>query len=156
MPSSNIEEYSENHGSYFEPREDRKGDIARTIFYFYTMYSEIVDGVFFSIQKEVLKTWHNQDPVDEEEITRTWQIAGYQDNKPNPFILDETLIQRAYFYDGLLQGDINGDGGLSILDVVALVNMIISGGGINPLGDMNGDGDCNVLDVVILIDIILT
>ena len=155
MPSSNIEEYSENHGSYFEPREDRKGDIARTIFYFYTMYSEIVDGVFFSIQKEVLKTWHNQDSADEEEITRTWQIAGYQENKPNPFILDETLIDRAYFYDGLLQGDMNGDGELNILDVVALVNMIISGGVINPLGDMNSDGDCNILDVVILVDFIV-
>jgi len=50
----------------------------------------------------------------------------------------------------------NGDGELNILDVVALVNMIINGGEINPLSDMNGDGDCNILDVVILVDIILT
>jgi len=156
MPSSNIEEYSENYGQAFEPREDRKGDIARTIFYFYTMYFDLADEGFFSIQKNVLRIWHNQDSADEEEITRTWQIAGYQNNKPNPFILDNTLIARAYFYDELLQGDINGDGELNILDVVALVNMIINGGEINPLGDMNGDGDCNVLDVVILVDIILT
>jgi len=156
IPSSNIDEYSENHESYFEPREDRKGDIARTMFYFYTMYSEVADDDFFEGQKEVLKTWHDQDPVNEDEITRTWQIAGYQEDKPNPFILDETLVERAYFYDGFLQGDMNSDGNLDVLDIVALVNMILSEEGNNPLGDMNGDGAYNILDVVILANIILS
>ena len=40
IPPSNIDEYSENYGTYFEPREDRKGDIARTMFYFYTMFQK--------------------------------------------------------------------------------------------------------------------
>ena len=154
IPSSNIDEYSENHGLYFEPREDRKGDIARTIFYFYTMYSEVADDDFFTDQKVFLKTWHEQDPVNEEEITRTWLIAEYQENKPNPFILDETLIERAYFYNGILQGDMNGDATLNILDIVALVNLILSGG-TNSLGDMNEDGESNILDVVILAGIII-
>ena len=153
IPSSNIDEYSENHGSYFEPREDRKGDIARTMFYFFTMYSEVADEYFFTIQKEVLQAWHNQDPANEEEIFRTWQIAGYQENKPNPFILDNTLVDRVYFDEGL--GDINGDGSLNILDVVSLVNMIINDGEINPLGDMNNDGEYNILDVVLLVGIIV-
>ena len=156
IPSSNIDEYSENHGTYFEPREDRKGDIARTMFYFYTMYSEVADDDFFEGQKEVLKTWHVLDSADEEEIIRTWQIAFYQQNKPNPFILDETLVERAYFYDGALQGDLNGDEVLHVLDIVALVNMILSEEGNNPLGDMNGDGAYNILDVVILANIILS
>jgi hypothetical protein len=156
IPSSNIDEYSESHGSYFEPREDRKGDIARTMFYFYTMYLDVADEYFFEGQKEVLKTWHDQDPVNEDEITRTWQIAGYQEDKPNPFILDETLVERAYFYDGALQGDLNGDEVLNVLDIVELVNMILSEEGNNPLGDMNGDGAYNILDVVILANIILS
>ena len=156
IPSSNIDEYSENHGTYFEPREDRKGDIARTMFYFYTMYSEVADDDFFEGQKEVLKTWHELDSADEEEIIRTWQIAFYQQNKPNPFILDESLIERAYFYDGLILGDINEDVELNVLDVVALVNIILSGGDPNPLGDMNSDGEFNILDVVILANIILS
>ena len=156
IPSSNIDEYSENHESYFEPREDRKGDIARTMFYFYTMYSDIADEYFFAVQKDILKTWHEQDPINEDEITRTWQIAGYQEDKPNPFILDETLVERAYFYDGALQGDLNGDEVLNVLDIVELVNMILSEEGNNPLGDMNGDGAYNILDVVILANIILT
>ena len=156
IPSLYIDEYSENHNSYFEPREDRKGDIARTMFYFYTMYSDVADDDFFEGQKEVLKTWHEQDPINEDEINRTWQIAGYQEDKPNPFILDETLVERAYFYDGALQGDLNGDEVLNVLDIVELVNMILSEEGNNPLGDMNGDGVYNVLDVVILANIILT
>jgi len=154
IPSSNIDEYSENHGSYFEPREDRKGDIARTMFYFFTMYSEVADEYFFTIQKEVLQAWHNQDPANEEEIFRTWQIAEYQENKPNPFILDNTLVDRVYFDEGL--GDMNGDGSLNILDVVSLVNMIINGGEINPVGDMNNDGEYNILDVVLLVGIIVS
>ena len=155
IPSSNIEEYSENHGSYFEPREDRKGDIARTIFYFYTMYSEFSDEYFFDEQKEILKNWHLQDSSNDDEIERTWQIAEYQQNKPNPFILDDTLIDRAYFHDGFILGDINEDGNIDVLDIVGLVNQILDGG-MNPMGDMNGDGENNILDVVILAGIILS
>ena len=156
IPSSNIDEYSENHGSYFEPREDRKGDIARTMFYFYTMYSEVADDDFFEGQKEVLKTWHEQDPANEDEITRTWGIAGYQQNKPNPFILDATLVERAYFYDGILIGDLNEDGLLNILDLVMLVNIILYDEDGSPAADVNGDGVYNVLDVVMLANIILS
>ena len=89
------------------------------------------------VQKDILKIWHDQDTVNAEEISRTWQIANYQEDKPNPFILDETLVERAYFYEGSLQGDMNGDGELNILDVVALVNIILSENESNPLADMN-------------------
>jgi hypothetical protein len=156
IPSSNIDEYSENHESYFEPREDRKGDIARTMFYFYTMYYDVADEDFFEGQKEVLQTWHEQDPANEDGILRTWKIAEYQEGKPNPFILDETLVERAYFYDGFILGDMNDDGVLNILDAVTLMNMILYSGETNSAGDMNGDGTYNVLDVVILVNIILS
>ena len=156
IPSSSIDEYSENHGTYFEPREDRKGDIARTMFYFYTMYSEVADDDFFEGQKEVLKTWHELDSADEEEIIRTWQIADYQENKPNPFILDASLGERAYFYNGILIGDLNEDGLLNILDLVILVNIILDDEDGSPAADVNGDGVYNVLDVVMLANIILS
>ncbi len=50
----------------------------------------------------------------------------------------------------------NGDEVLNVLDIVELVNMILSEEGNNPLGDMNGDGAYNILDVVILANIILS
>jgi len=155
-PSSNIDEYSENSESSFEPREDRKGDIARTIYYFYTIYPNVADENFFNIQKEILKLWHENDPIDNSEIIRTWKIAEYQENKPNPFILDATLIERAYFFEGNLIGDLNGDTVLNILDIVELINIILNSNEYNQIGDLNDDNNCNILDVVILVGIILS
>ncbi|MEQ8240448.1 MAG: endonuclease, partial [Cyclobacteriaceae bacterium] len=38
IPQSNIDDYSERTSNAFEPREDHKGDLARVIFYFFTVY----------------------------------------------------------------------------------------------------------------------
>ena len=53
-----------------------------------------------------------------------------------------------------LSGDLNGDGILNVLDVVVMVNLVLSGDCIWS-ADMNGDNSCNVLDVVILVNLIL-
>ena len=155
-PSSNIDEYSENNESNFEPREDRKGDIARTIYYFYTIYPNVADENFFNMQREILKSWHENDPIDNSEIIRTWKIAEYQESKPNPFIIDATLIDRAYFFEGNLIGDLNGDTILNILDIVELINIILNSNEYDQNGDLNEDENCNILDVVILVGIILS
>ena len=94
IPSSNINEYSETNSSYFEPREESKGDVARSIFYFYTIYENVANDNFFNTQKDVLYQWHIQDPPTNIEIDRTWAIAAYQNNIPNPFIIDHSLIIR--------------------------------------------------------------
>jgi len=102
IPSSNIDAYSEGIrgiDGLFEPRESRKGDIARAMFYFYTMYQAQADNAdpnFFNLQSATLCQWHEQDPVDAREYARTFAIAAYQDDKPNPFVLDCSLVQRAY------------------------------------------------------------
>jgi endonuclease I len=101
-PSTNIEAYSEGIRGvegFFEPRESRKGDIARAMFYFYTIYkaqADAADSDFFSQQLSTLCQWHEQDPVDEQEYNRTFMIAPHQDDIPNPFILDCSLVERAY------------------------------------------------------------
>ncbi|HHH54550.1 MAG TPA: T9SS type A sorting domain-containing protein [Bacteroidetes bacterium] len=99
IPTQNIDEYSERISQYFEPRESHKGNVARAIFYFYSIYHEQAlnaDPDFFDIQKKVLCDWHFQDPVDSLEWARTWLIAKYQDGKPNPFVLDCSLASRTY------------------------------------------------------------
>ena len=53
-----------------------------------------------------------------------------------------------------MPGDTNGDGALNVLDVVILVNDLLSGG-YTSVGDINNDGLLNVLDVVQLINMIL-
>ncbi len=90
----------EQSGIRFEPRDGYKGDVARSIFYFYTIYkaeADAADAGFFPIQKDVLMSWHKEDPVDPRELGRTNMIAGYQDDKPNPFVIDSTLVRRGYF-----------------------------------------------------------
>jgi len=55
-------------------------------------------------------------------------------------------------------GDINADGTINVIDVVQLVNIILSGSyteGQLLLADMNEDGTINVIDVVQLVNIIL-
>ena len=102
IPTSNIDEYSEKDNSgdeFFEPRESVKGDIARACFYFYTIYHDVADESFWQIQKETLLKWSYQDPVDQKEYDRTRAIAPYQDDKPNPFVLDSTLARRMWFYN---------------------------------------------------------
>ena len=57
--------------------------------------------------------------------------------------------------DDTLQGDLNDDGILNVLDVVLMVNMVL-GNGYDESADMNGDGIINVLDIVTLINAILS
>jgi hypothetical protein len=95
-PSSLVNEYSEGISNQFEPREDHKGNVARAIFYFFTMYEFQSDASFFNSMKTTLCDWHNYDPVDSLEWERTFAIAKYQDNKANPFVLDCSLAKRAY------------------------------------------------------------
>ncbi|MBK8562181.1 MAG: endonuclease [Saprospiraceae bacterium] len=101
-PSSNINLYSERKDGFFEPREDHKGNVARAMFYFYTMYKAQADAAnqnFFNSQRQTLCAWHLLDPVNEPEWNRTWLIAPYQSGKPNPFVLDCTLPERCYCAD---------------------------------------------------------
>lgn len=99
IPAQNKDLYSEARATAFEPREAVKGDLARAIFYFYTMYraeANLADSNFFEQQRPTLCQWHQQDRADSTELIKTWRIAPYQEGKPNPFILDCTLARRLY------------------------------------------------------------
>jgi len=95
IPPSNINAYSESNGTVFEPRESHKGNVARSLFYFYTMYqnsgSEITDVANVS----TLLAWHILDPVDAKEILRNQEAALYQGNE-NPYISMPELVDRAW------------------------------------------------------------
>ena len=74
------------------------------------------------------------------------EFIPYQEGDENIYLGNEDM----------LLGDVNGDGTLNVLDVVQLVNMILSGGDISPASDVNGDGALNVLDIVQLVNLILS
>ena len=98
IPSQYIDEFSEvdNDNGKFEPREVVKGNIARGMFYFFTIYNDEADHNFFEEQKDFLNLWHKQDPVDDIELARTLSIASYQDDIVNPFVIDSTLVKRIW------------------------------------------------------------
>ena len=112
-----VDEYSEKENSHpnqsysgrWEPRESVEGDIARSAFYFYTMYkseADAADPIFFEVQKEFLRSWNTLDSVSTQEYNRTCAIAPFQDNKVNPFVIDPTLVERAYFEGEISQTNV--------------------------------------------------
>ena len=79
-------------------------------------------------------------------------------NHPNR----ESLIRNwliAIDYDNLtaeVKGDINGDGEVTIGDVTALIDMLLSGDANHPQADCNNDSEVTIGDVTALIDYLLS
>ena len=73
----------------FEPRNAKKGDIARAILYFYTRYNLRRTDNFtlenFNDEEAILIQWHNADPPDAFERQRNSLAFRAQGNR-NPFI----------------------------------------------------------------------
>ena len=115
IPTTNVDDYSEKDNDAvfpllaasqqcsFEPRESKKGDIARAVFYFYTIYNNTnvnaytayANDNFFNSMRDTLILWHIQDPVNQEEIDRNIRVKAQQGND-NPFILDQSLALRLF------------------------------------------------------------
>ena len=82
---------------------DFRGDVARTVFYMYTKYLEL--NIIEDIQNDetttsmgrlsALKTWHNEDPVDDFELQRNNRIYEYQGNR-NPYIDYPDLVNKLF------------------------------------------------------------
>jgi len=111
IPSTNIDSYSERIvNKSFEPREDHKGNLARAVYYFYTMYPNEAGDISKIADKDILFQWHINDPVDVAERTRNDRIEERQGNR-NPYIDHPNLVARAWSSSGSTgngnQGDID-------------------------------------------------
>ncbi|MCJ8170338.1 endonuclease I family protein [Atopomonas sediminilitoris] len=69
-----------------EPRDGAKGNIARAVFYMHREYGLPIVG-----QEQMLKRWHQLDPVDDEERARNDKIESIQGNR-NRFIDNPELV----------------------------------------------------------------
>ena len=164
IPSNTVidnysESYTSSNNDQFEPKENSKGNIARAMFYFNTIYESTADQDFFNLQKNILFQWHYNDFPNEIELNRTWVIASYQDDIPNPFVIDPTLIWRIYFSESHPVGDINSDQTMDVLDVVLIANEILSINSLSLLQKHQSDLDANfaidILDILIIINMII-
>jgi deoxyribonuclease-1 len=90
-------------GKRFEPPASRRGDIARTYFYFRDRY-----GLAVSKQQERLfKAWARQDPVDNWEREREKRIRRIQGNG-NAHVSGEGRVERATGFEGGTTGAAGG------------------------------------------------
>ena len=71
-----------------------------------------------------------------------------------PCYLDDIVIYYLGDWENSLVGDVNGDGEVTVADVNAIIDMILTGN-TTAAGDVNGDGEVTVADVNEVIDIIL-
>ena len=94
IPQSFIDSYSEYYNFSFEPREDHKGNVARSIYYYFTVNGII--GLFYVSDLETIKRWHEQDPPDDRERERNNRIEKYQGNR-NPYIDHPEWVYRAWY-----------------------------------------------------------
>lgn len=74
---------------YFEPPKDHKGNVARALFYFAVRYNMPISDT----EEAFLRKWHNEDPVDQEELQRNSMIHNVQGNR-NPFVDYPTLVSQ--------------------------------------------------------------
>ena len=102
IPTANLDEWSEDTNTQFEPREDHKGNLARSIFYFYTMHAGqpalVATGhgdINSAANINTLYAWHLADPVDAHEIERNNRVAASQGNF-NPYIAYPSTVATAW------------------------------------------------------------
>ena len=100
IPVGDGDTYSEDRPDEFEPREAHEGDLARAVFYFYTMYPRRAGPVerLAKDGTETLYQWHVNDPPDAWERQRNSRIEVAQGNR-NPYVDHPELLCRAWGFD---------------------------------------------------------
>ncbi len=91
----------------FEVRDEKKGDIARSMLYFAARYGNEsnVEIEYIFPQEDLLKEWSRLDPPDDYEKQRNDRIEQAQNNR-NPFIDVPALMERISFQPQVEQGNL--------------------------------------------------
>jgi len=140
IPSGDLGTWSRTGNSRFQVRDKEMGDIARAMFYFYAIYrteADAADPNYFVNQMQDLRGFHNQQAVTQLEVDRTYLIANVQGGFVNPFVLDTTLVRRAFFEDfdpGVLPPVDPGQEGDYFVDFEGLIKSSYATGNV----DLNG------------------
>lgn len=73
----------------FEPPQEHKGHVARALFYFSVRYKTRLDAD----EESILRKWHREHPIDNEEREHHETISQLQGNR-NPFIDEPELVDQ--------------------------------------------------------------
>ncbi|MGB1031746.1 MAG: endonuclease [Flavobacteriales bacterium] len=99
-PPANPDDFSKGNLLEWEPREDKKGDVARQVFYFYTMYPTQAGNISGIGDLNELYQWHLDDPADATEMLRNDRIESVQGNR-NPYVDYPGLVYTAWLFTGI-------------------------------------------------------
>ena len=96
-------------------------------------------------------------------ITSTTEQHIFEINSSNEVVWEyytdfnvAKAIKYSYdYFESSLSGDFNDDNLINILDVITLVNTVLSGNSTNTSYDLNNDDNINILDIIYLINLIL-
>ncbi len=99
-------------------------------------------------------------PVQAGTRTFTWSYVkdgggGSTDMEADSAWLDDIVFPPATINSGNILGDVNGDGLISILDIVMMINMVLGNEETQDLADINTDGVVDVLDIILAVNIVL-
>ena len=140
---SNPDDFSEGTGNLWEPREEFKGDVARSVFYFYTMYPTQAGDISGVCDPAILYAWHLEDPVSPVEITRNDRTESAQGNR-NPYVDHPDWVYLAWYWEPpadipgcTVPGACNYDGAATVDDGSCIV-----------VGMSCDDGDAGTFDDV--------
>ena len=89
------------------------------------------------------------------ELFQNTDILMYNIISDPTYMIPQLAPDGNYCPDSSLNGDINQDDVVNILDVILTINIILGFDEPNDLADINSDGEINVLDVVQIVNIIL-
>ena len=81
--------------------------------------------------------------------------GGSTDIEADSSWLDDITFPPASINYGNQLGDVNGDGLISILDIILMINMVLDNEEDQDSADINQDGVIDVLDIIMAVNIVL-
>jgi len=132
--------------------------------YFYDGLEFYIDNV---LQSQLQPTNDGQSPwtlasypVDAGTRTFTWTYikdgaGGTTDIEADCSWIDDITFPPSSINYGSMLGDVNGDGIVSILDIILMINMVLDNEEDQDSADINQDGVVDVLDIIMAVNIVL-
>ena len=115
----------------------------------YDVWNQLLEGYSLDRKKIVLL-----DANKERRYVFQYSGGGLNDSEVANLISKiEELV--AEIDDSTLYGDVNSDGIINVLDIIATVNLVLSNE-YNEVADVNEDSVINVLDIIFLVNVIIS
>ncbi len=138
---------------WYDASNSRTADLVALEQADYTQYLQAVAAVEAALRQT--GTYSASDLAQLKKVLNANTISAWLDENDQPKV-DAAVAALNAALDALepagILGDLNGDGKLSVTDVVLLRKAILNGDTVEtvPLGDLSGDGNLSVTDVVLL------